>query len=284
MPALFHQHSIHVDGLNLTYEHRQGNGQTLVFLHATGFNKAVWYEVVKHLENPIYLFDVPGHGQSDHPEQPFRWDHTASWLAESFDKLGFKNAMGIGHSMGGQIILSIAHQLPDAFDQLMLLDPVVLREEQIKFLQGFKDSPITKRRNQWRSSQELYEVFSNKAPFADWQDQVLLDYAEQALKAESGISDLKLACAPHLEASVYQNNGSEHLLDKLSEIHVPVQIIRARAKRPDDHPMSFVFSPTRSDLVDLLPHAEDEQLEEWSHFFPMEYPEWLGDRIRSVLS
>lgn len=280
----FESNSFQINNLNISCDIREGRGQPLIFLHATGFNKAVWYEVVKELDNPVYLFDVPGHGKSDHPEDDFYWDQTASWLAESIKHLKLKNAVGIGHSMGGQVMLSVAHQLPDVFDQLLLLDPVVLKEEEIAFLQDFKIDSIAKRRNEWGSSDELYDVYANKAPFSDWQKQVLKDYVAQALKPAHKESSFNLACAPELEACVYQNKGSEHILEKLSDIDIPVHIIRARAKRQDEHPLSFAFSPTRVDLVDLLPQASDEQLTDWSHFFPMEYPKWLSEKILNLVA
>ncbi len=280
----FELHSLKINGLNISYGYRSGHGQPLVFLHATGFNKAVWYQVVKNIEQPVYLFDVPGHGKSDHPEGEFHWDQTANWLAQAIEAFNLQHALGIGHSMGGQVVLSIAHQLPAVFDQLLLLDPVVLREADIQFLQNFKSNPIAKRRDVWTSPEELYEVYSHKAPFNDWDKAVLKDYTEQALKRTEDDSNFRLACNPALEACIYQNLGSEHLLEKLPEIAVPVHIIRARAKRPCDHPMSFVYSPTRSDLVDLLPKASDEQLKDWSHFFPMEYPDWLREKILALVA
>ncbi|KZX76163.1 hypothetical protein A3715_02055 [Oleiphilus sp. HI0009] len=270
-------------GLKIRYDYREGTGKPIVFLHATGFNKAVWYEVVKHLENPVYLFDTPGHGQSEHPNDEFQWDRTAHWLAEIIDTLGIKNALGVGHSMGGQLMLSIAHDHPAAFDQLLLLDPVVLHENALQFLQSMTDHPVARRRNEWESSEELNEVFSGKAPFISWDQQVLIDYCNQALKPVAKDSGYSLACTPSLEACVYRNLGSDLLLDKIRDINTSTQIIRARAKRKDDHPLSFEFSPTRDDLVELLPNATDEQLTDWNHFFPMEKPEWLARRIKELL-
>ena len=280
MSPEFASNNIDIDGLNISYEYRDGTGHPLLFFHATGFNKAVWYQVVKDIENPVYLVDALGHGQSDHPQGDFYWDQTAKFLANFTDTLTLTNIIGVGHSMGGQLMLSIAAQRPDLFEQLILLDPVVLPIEQIKFLQSMTNSPISRRRNDWSSSQELFDTFTEKPPFSRWNKNVLKDYAKQALTPNVDTDRFTLACDPKLEACVYRNLGAESLLTKLEDIHTPTHIIRARARTQEDQAMSFDSSPTWPELVNKLPNATDEQIAGWSHFFPMEHPEWLSEKIQ----
>ena len=60
---------------------------------------------------------------------------------------------------------------------------------------------------------------------------------------------------------------------------MPVEIIRARARRPEESLFDFSASPTWDRLVEQFPDATDEQLTDCSHFIPMERPRWTAERI-----
>ncbi len=268
-----------VGGINLHYRFREGAGKPYLFFHATGFHSGVWYQIVKNLTNPVYLVDAPGHGKSDRPGELFYWDQAANIMTELVTQLDLKQITGIGHSMGGQLMLAVAAAMPDRFEQLLLLDPVVASLQMIKLFQSATDSPIARRRNAWESSEAFYNAYVDRDPYNTWDKAVFRDYANDALKPTADGNSFQLACEPDLEASVYRNLGAEPLLDKLTGINVPVHIIRAREFGPNDKRFSFRYSPTWPKLVKLLPDATEDHRQDVDHFFPMEYPGMVYDEM-----
>ncbi|MDF1821963.1 MAG: alpha/beta hydrolase [Alcanivoracaceae bacterium] len=279
-----HSLSRTVAGCAIHYFQQEGDGDPLLFFHATGFHAGVWRKIAAEFpDRPLYLVDMPGHGESGTPDMPFRWDHAGDLMAAFIAELGLKRVTGIGHSMGGHVMLLAAASQPERFSQLILLDPVVLPLKVIPFMNAFDTSALARRRNDWASSDAFYDAYKDRAPFDSWDRDVLKDYADGALvKAEAG-KGYALACDPALEASVYQNHGAAHLHSCFQDIACPVHIIRAKSLGPGDKPTDFRLSPTAPTLVNKLSLATDEQREDFTHFFPMEYPGWVAEKIRSHL-
>ncbi|CAE8624293.1 unnamed protein product, partial [Polarella glacialis] len=103
---------------------------TYVFFHATGFHSRCWDEVIKRLDADAHCFaiDARGHGQSDKPpprDGVYLWPELADEAASVLRTLGVKDALGIGHSMGGYLLLHAALSDKSFFSGLLLLDPVV---------------------------------------------------------------------------------------------------------------------------------------------------------------
>lgn len=273
-----------VAGQALHYLEQQGEGDPLLFFHATGFHAGVWRKIAAQFPGrPLYLVDMPGHGCSDAPALPFRWDRAGELMAAFVAELGLKRVTGIGHSMGGHVLLLVAAQQPERFRQLILLDPVVLPLKVIPFMNAFDTSALSRRRNDWASSDAFFDAYKDRPPFDTWDRDVLRDYADAALKPAPDGAGFVLACDPALEASVYQNHGADHLHQCFSDVACPVHIIRAKSLGPGDKPTDFRLSPTAPTLVNKLSLATDEQREDYTHFFPMEHPGWVAARISEHL-
>ena len=176
-------------------------------------------------------------------------------------------------------MLSVTSSMPERFEQLLLLDPVVASIQMIKLFQGITDSPIARRRNDWESSEAFYSAYKDRDPYNTWDETVFKDYAAEALKPVEGSERFQLACEPDLEACVYRNFGAESLLEKLATIDVPVHIIRAREFGPQDKKFSFRYSLTWSELVNKLPNATEDHRKDVDHFFPMEFPNMVYEAI-----
>lgn len=260
--------------------------QPLLFCHATGFHAHCWDEVVRQLpERRIILLDTRCHGRSSNIEPPFEWTEFAQDLVEVIDALDLKNIFGIGHSMGGHLMIRAAALRVNRFAKLLAIDPVIFSENQPRMRdlipEGF-EHPVAKRRNNWTSSQEMFVSFSTKMPFSSWHPQVLKDYCDYALvETDAG---LKLACPPHLEANIYLTPDSAGIYQLIPNIECEVRIVRARSRTENDSPFSFAASPTNPELVNYFKHGSDLQLNENSHFIPMEVPLKVAAIIREQLA
>ena len=91
---------------------------------------------------------------------------------------------------------------------------------------------------------------------------------------------LELACPPLVEASIYMGNnttGIHDLLGLLARITVPVVVLRARGRDPEDAAvMDFSKSPTWPGLAGAFPNGRDVYLPGLTHFIPMQDPELVA--------
>lgn len=108
---------------------------------------------------------------------------------------------------------------------------------------------------------------------------MLHDYCRFGLVAAADGEGFELACPPALEAEVYVGMHMRDIYARIPEVTVPVEIIRARSRRPDESPFDFSPSPTWEKLAGCFADGRDEQLVDRSHFIPMELPEWTAARI-----
>lgn len=253
---------------------------TLLLVHATGFHARVWDGLVRALPDKWHVIAVElrGHGRSS-KEGPFdQWSHFGGDVVELIDHLGLESAVAAGHSMGGWVLCHAALARPNAFRQLVLIDPVLnapefYEENRYPDMQGPEDHPAARRRSKWTHWQELYERLKDREPYSLWHPKVLEDYCRHGLLPHPTGDGHVLACPPIVEASVYFNSWKAYLHDRLGEIETPVTILRARRRQlPAVGETDYAGSPTWERIADLFQQAEDVSLPEYTHFLPMQNP------------
>ncbi|MBV9503550.1 MAG: alpha/beta hydrolase [Acidobacteriia bacterium] len=273
---------IDVNGVNLAVWDWAGEDPPLVFTHGSGFHGRCWDEVIRHLPGRRCLaVDARGHGQSAKPEPPYPWTLFAADLAELLAKLEIRNAIGVGHSLGGHTITAAAAERPESFSALLLLDPTIweVREYGSKPLNTFI---VRRRRDRWPSPDVMFESLSGRPPFERWNQDVLRDYCNYGLLLRDG--EYWVACPPHIEASAHEcaKDESANIHPVIPSIKCPVTIMRAgTSARRFFNPEP---SPTDPELAKRFPNGTDVFLREISHFIPMELPEMVAEHICGMLA
>lgn len=278
------QHNFQGSGARLTwFEWGKPGGQTVFLVHATGFHGRCWDEVVAALPADFHVIAVEmrGHGRSERVP-PYIWASFARDVTELVDHLGLKSAIGVGHSMGGHALVQVCARLPGAFERLLLVDPVIFEpdayvSDRYRNFQGPEDHPVSKRRNQWTSWEEMYERFADRGSFALWKDQVLRDYCRHGVVPAASGEGFELACPPLVEASVYLGNTGTDVHDLMPGIDIPVVVLRARGRDPDaSDAMDFSRSPTWEKVAAAFPKGRDVYLPHLTHFIPMQDPQLVA--------
>jgi pimeloyl-ACP methyl ester carboxylesterase len=277
------RHTLAVNGLELAAWEWAGQGAPILLVHATGFHARCWSAVVRRLPGRhVFALDMPSHGASARKPPPYDWTHFGDDLAGAIEALDLGHLTGVGHSMGGHAMVLAAARLPARFRGLMLIDPVIVEPAFAARVSGrmrAAEHPIARRRNLWESPAQMEATFAGKEPYSRWDPEVLHDYCRYGLRAAADGQGFELACPPELEAEVYVGMHMRDIFKAIPQVTVPVEIIRARARRPDEQPFDFSPSPTWEKLAGCFANARDEQLAERSHFIPMEIPEWTAARI-----
>lgn len=275
---------IAVQDIELTLWEWPGAGRPLVFAHANSFHSRCWDQVIAHLPGRhCFAVDLRGHGRSSKPTPPYDWRTFGADLVALVRALGLRDAIGIGHSLGGHAIALAAARAPEVFAGLLLVEPVLMP----RAWYGGPPAPehfAARRRNRWASADEMFERFKDRLPFSRWQPAVLRDYCDYGLlpapeDAEPGA--FVLACPPAIEAAIYAASQAADIYDELAGITIPVQVVRAGQHLPS-RTWDMLSSPTAPDLADRFAHGRDLHLPDYSHFVPMEAPGLVAGLLRDI--
>ena len=272
---------VNVNGGPLAVFEREGAEPPALFAHATGFHARCWNQIIARIpDRRCVAFDMRGHGLSFKPEPPYRWRQFGEDSAVLVRKLGLHGATGVGHSMGGHSLALAAALVPEAFAELILVDPVIMprslytgRPRELHFAR--------KRRDKWKSADEMFNSFKDRPPFRSWDRATLRDYCDYGLLPDPANQAYVLACPPEIEASIYEastlNDGN--IYDQLCKIGAPVTVIRAPRFMPAEGPMDMTASLTAPDLAGAFRHGRDIEVAH-SHFIPMEAPQLIADFVK----
>lgn len=194
-----------------------GRGPLALLHHANGFCKGVWALVAAALRAHwhVIAFDARGHGDSSQPDSPdaYAWDQFAEDLAAVAERLmaehgGQPIALGIGHSFGGTSLIGAAARRPDAFQHLLLVDPVIPpppgatpADERPEYLQRLIDGARA-RRAHWPSRAAARAWCAERTLFAGWRPEAIELYLLDGMR-ERADGSLHLKCPGAVEAAVF---------------------------------------------------------------------------------
>jgi pimeloyl-ACP methyl ester carboxylesterase len=276
-----------VNGVELALWEWQGEGRPVLFCHATGFHARIWDQVIAHMPETrrCCAYDARGHGCSSTRPPPYAWRNFGADVAAVAEGLGLSAALGVGHSMGGHAITLGAALRPGAFGGLLLIDPVIRPRHQ--YVGPWTQAQfVRKRRNRWRSPEEMFESFAGRPPFDAWDRAVLQDYCRCGLLPDGADygGDYILACPPEIEAAIYEASPAveSNIYPEIATITIPVQVVRSG--RFQDPANVMGVSPTAPDLAASFARGTDTLIAEHSHFIPMESPELAAKLIVDALA
>lgn len=106
------------------YDHRPGQGPTLVFLHYWGGSARTWERVVKRLpDRGVLSFDFRGWGRSRELPGPYGLEQLAQDTLDIVRNAGLTDYVLVGHSMGGKVAQLVAATRPEGLSGLVLVGP-----------------------------------------------------------------------------------------------------------------------------------------------------------------
>lgn len=100
--------------------------ETILLVHGLASNAGFWRYNIQELADAGYrviAVDLPGFGKSSKGAYPYDMTFYAETLARFIDALGLDPLVYVGHSMGGQVGITLALERPELIDRLVLAAP-----------------------------------------------------------------------------------------------------------------------------------------------------------------
>jgi pimeloyl-ACP methyl ester carboxylesterase len=101
------------DGVAIRYEVAGRGEPALVFVHCWTCNRTFWDGQVAELarQRQVVTLDLAGHGESGRGRKDYTVEAFSADVAAVVDKLGLKQVVLVGHSMGGAVALDAQRRL-----------------------------------------------------------------------------------------------------------------------------------------------------------------------------
>ncbi len=270
------------DGQTIAYTDEGTGRQTLLFIHGLASYLPAWRKNIRMLRKHFrcIAIDLPGYGKSTAGVHPGTMAFYTMMITQFIERLGLGTVIPVGHSMGGQIALSLTIDNPSAVESLVLLAPAGFEI----FSEG--ESDLIKR------------VFTAQTFIASTESQIRSSYASNfyamPLDTEPMIQD-RLAMRSWANFTSHAEvvaNSLYGLLDgpvfkKLHTISQKVLVLYGRNDALIPHPILHPKDSTEQIAnagVGQIRNAQLYFVEKCGHFIQFEKPDEVNKSIYEFLS
>jgi pimeloyl-ACP methyl ester carboxylesterase len=266
-----------------------GDNHPFHFLHANGYPPECYQPLFELLENQYHVF-----GMRLRPLwSDAKMDELNDWHPLSDDLLRFLTdrgmgpVIGVGHSIGGIVILRAALRDPAKFRSLILLDPVLFVPSFLALWKivralglGNKLHPkiggAMKRRRSFDDLEAVFQGYRKRDVFRYMSDENLRAYIRGIVKPRAG-GGYELAYAPEWESRIYLTGLNDFdIWRSLPNLNIPTLILRGAE--------TDTFLERTARLVKRKnPGIQIQTLEKATHILPLEYPQEVAERINNFI-
>jgi pimeloyl-ACP methyl ester carboxylesterase len=120
-----HRRTLPLSQLQLSYLEWHQGGEPVLLLHGLADCGAVWVSLAEDLGDCYHCIapDLRGHGNSSKPDRGYRCQDIIADLEALMERLGWTCAHVVAHSWSAKVALVWAHQQPEYFRSMVLVDP-----------------------------------------------------------------------------------------------------------------------------------------------------------------
>ena len=217
------------DGAGILFEDFGGEGENLLFVHATGFSARMYLPIATQLTDKFHCWGMNArhHGGSTGGREPdHNWNLLGTDILALIDHIGSQPWHGFGHSYGGAGLLLAEQLRPGTFTSLFLYEPVVTIEGRSEHPE--RDSQLSvltrKRRQSFPTMAEAAANFAAKPPMSSFDPSVLDLYLKTAIEQHADKS-VHLVCPRETEAEIYAWARCHDAYSKMGTVTCPTLIV-----------------------------------------------------------
>lgn len=224
----------------------------LLLLHPNGFCAGLFDPLARILAaegscRPIGV-DLRGHGATSKPADlaAYAFDEMARDVVAVLDALGIDDAVGLGQSLGGGVMVLVDGLRPGLLRRMLLCEAVAFPIERFIPTPNPMAAIARKRRMVWADRETMRASYSQRAPLGDLAPDALDAYLTWGV-VDRDDGKVELACPPESEANVFEISSTpagaimawDHLPDLTAEATVvvgdrtnlPAQYFASQAER-----------------------------------------------------
>ncbi len=264
-------------GVRLAAYRLGGDGPPIMLVHATGFHAHVWLPMVASLRAryTLFGFDLRGHGESEAPAdvEAYHYRTMARDLLAVADHFGIANFSGIGHSVGGALLVAAEIARPGTVKRAVLFEPIVLPPEQTD--ETAAAAAARTRRTVFDSTAQMIDRWSARGAFATFDPDALRAYVEYGVRDRPD-GGVELKCSRDAEVGTFVNDTRSGIWPDLDRYRTPTLILVGDRSTSRAAPIAERQGRAMID-------ARVERFAELSHFLPFERPREMAERARAFI-
>ncbi|WP_136067288.1 alpha/beta fold hydrolase [Modicisalibacter radicis] len=252
----------------------------LVFAHANGFTGASYRRFLAPLAERFELFPLDRLGHDPAFPVSDNWPALRDELLAQVRRFD-EPVVGVGHSMGGVLMLMAAAAAPQAFRCVVMLDPPLMVGRDALALRLAKRLGLAERvtpagrsrgrRTTWPDRDAMGHYLRRRALFSRFTPEALEDYINGATR-QLDDGSVELVFESTTEVAIFR-----HLPDRLHglsrRLDVPAALIAGR--------QSDLMTPARRQR--LRRHGIDVREVPGGHMFPMEAPQAAREALVATI-
>ena len=259
--------AVSADGVQIRYEIRGEGEPTLIFIHGWCCDRSYWREQLPYFakKHKVVAIDLAGHGESGLNRKAWTMDAFGDDVAAVVAKLGLKQIVLIGHSMGGSVILKAAPKFSRqviglvTVDQFYNLEETHTQKEMDEFIAPFRIN--------------FPEAMSNWVPtiFTPKSDPKLVKWVTAHMSARP--SEVGLGAATEADGELaFWGNIDNCLIRAIGKVQAPLVFINSD------------LQPTAEEINKRFPPYSNAKIVQGvGHFVMMEAPTLFNGLLDSTI-
>ncbi|MBK8968234.1 MAG: alpha/beta fold hydrolase [Lewinellaceae bacterium] len=269
-------------GIDMAYLDRGEGPYTLVFIHGLGANLKAWQKNVDSLSAHYrcIALDLPGYGKSGKGDYPYGMAFFAGAVRSFCETLDLQNVVLVGHSMGGQVALTMALADTSRLAKLVLIAPAGI-ETFSAAEAGWLKTVYTSAVIQNTPPEQIRKNFLLN--FYQWPEDAEFMYEDRLFLRETEEYQAWCAMLPKCVAGMLD----EPVFDKLEQVTLPSLIFFGE----NDALIPNTFLHKNQTTVQIaeqaqakIPGSRLRQIPECGHFVQWEQAEKTNRAIRDFLA
>jgi pimeloyl-ACP methyl ester carboxylesterase len=269
--------------LRLAYAEQGAGERTLLLVHGLASNAGFWRYAAPRFADAGYrvvLLDLPGFGKSAKPvDFAYSMEAFADVVARFVEERGLGPVTYVGHSMGGQIGLTLALERPDLVEDLVLAAPAGIE-------------PFAPGEGAWLGSALSVDGIVNASEDAVRRNVALNLYRWDDRYEWLVEERVRMAKAPEMRNFAYAVTESVQGMlagpttARLPEIAVPTLIVYGRYDGLIPNPYLHPGTPRAvfEAGAEAIPGAQLVEIDDAGHLLQVEQPEAFVDAVAAFLS
>lgn len=268
------------NGCTIRYIDEGRGDETILFIHGLANYALCWQKNIEELKTNYrcIALDLPGNGLSDHGDYAYSINFFTGCIAEFAQLLGLRQVHLAGHSMGGQIAINVALNLPEFVSRLVLCAPA-----------GF-ETFTSMEKAMYQSSISFFDYFSTDEN--NLKKTIRSSFYHYPQQADGMIDDL-VALLQYYPPKMYKRMLDACIAGMLHEpvydnLHLVLQPTLVMFGERDALIPNRVIHPTTTRSVaeegtKKMPNARLQMVPNAGHFFQWEQPGLTNELIADFL-